>query len=66
MRTVLAALMVMVHVIPAHARGKQRPGAEPQQAADRQKSSREEEKVYKDALGRIPNQKPVDPWSRMR
>jgi len=35
MRTVLAALMVMVHVIPAHARGKQRPGAEPQQAADR-------------------------------
>jgi len=45
MRTVLAALMVMVLVIPAHARGKQRPGAEPQQAADRQKSSREEEKV---------------------
>jgi hypothetical protein len=34
--------------------------------ADRQKPSREEEKVYKDALGRIPNQKPVDPWSRMR
>ena len=66
MRVVLAALMVVLLAIPAHARGKQRPGAEPQQAADRQKSSREEEKVYKDALGRIPNQKSVDPWSRMR
>jgi len=66
MRVVLAALMGVLLAIPAHARGKQRPGAEPQQAADRQKSSREEEKVYKDALGRIPNQKSVDPWSRMR
>jgi hypothetical protein len=66
MRVVLAALMVALLAIPAHARGKQRAGAEPQQAADRQKKSREEEKAYKDALGRIPNQKPVDPWSKMR
>jgi len=44
MRVVLAALMVVLLAIPAHARGKQRPGAEPQQAADRQKSSREEER----------------------
>jgi hypothetical protein len=66
MRTVLAALMVMMLVVPAHARGKQRPGAEPQQTADRQKKSREEEKAYKDALGRIPNQKPADPWNKMR
>ena len=66
MRTVLAALMVLALVVPAHARGKQRPGAEPQQTADRQKKSREEEKAYKDALGRIPNQKPADPWNKMR
>jgi hypothetical protein len=66
MRVVLAALTVVLLAIPAHARGKQRPGAEPQQAADRQKKSREEEKAYKDALGRIPNQKPADPWNKMR
>ena len=66
MRFVLAALMMALLAIPAHARGKQRPGAEPQQAADRQKKSREEEKVYKDALGRIPNQKPADPWANVR
>jgi hypothetical protein len=65
MRVVLAALMIVLLAIPADARGKQ-PGAEPPQAADRQKKSREEEKAYKDALGRIPNQKPVDPWSKMR
>ena len=66
MRNVLAALMVVSLAIPGHARGKQRPGAEPQQTADRQKKSREEEKAYKDALRRIPNQKPADPWSKMR
>ena len=66
MRVVLAALMVVSLAIPVHARGKQRSGAEPQQAADRQKKSREEEKAYKDALGRIPNQKPADPWNKMR
>ena len=66
MRVVLAALMIVLLAIPADARGKQRPGAEPPQAADRQKKSREEEKAYKDALRRIPNQKPADPWSKMR
>ena len=65
MRVVLAALMIVLLAIPADAR-KQRPGAEPPQAADRQKKSREEEKAYKDALGRIPNQKPVDPWGKVR
>jgi hypothetical protein len=66
MRVVLVALTISLLANPAHARGKQRQGAEPQQAADQQKKSREEEKAYKDALGRIPNQKPIDPWSKMR
>ncbi len=34
--------------------------------ADQQKKSREDEKAYKDTLERIPNQKPADPWSKMR
>ena len=37
-----------------------------QNAAEQQKKSREEEKAYKDALKRIPNQKPADPWGKMR
>jgi hypothetical protein len=66
MRVVLVALMMALLAIPAHARGKQRSGAQPEQAADQQKKSRAEEKAYKDALGRIPNQKPADPWGKMR
>ena len=41
-----------------------RGGAQTQQGADQQKKSREEEKAYKDALRRIPNQKPADPGAR--
>ena len=64
---VLVALMMMVLLeIPAHARGKQRAGDQPKQPADQQKKIREEENAYKDALKRIPNQKPVDPWNKMR
>jgi hypothetical protein len=66
MRIVLVALMMALLAIPVHARGKPRSGAQPDQTADRQKKSRAEEKAYKDALGRIPNQKPADPWGKMR
>jgi hypothetical protein len=66
MRVVLAAMMIALLAIPAHARGKRDSGAKPPSSADQQKKSREEEKAYKDALGRIPNQKPVDPWSKVR
>ena len=68
MRIVLAALMVACRLqFRPHARGKQRRGrASRSSAAEQQKKSREEEKAYKDALGRIPNQKPADPWSKMR
>jgi hypothetical protein len=66
MRIILVALMIALLAIPANARGKKPSGEQPQQAADQQKKSRDEEKAYKDALGRIPNQKPVDPWSKVR
>ena len=66
MRIMLIALMTLLLASPAHARGKQRSGDQPQKTADQQKKTREEEKAYKDALKRIPNQKPVDPWSKMR
>ena len=66
MKVVLVALMLALLAIPAHARGKQRSGAQPEHTADQQQKSRAEEKAYKDALGRIPNQKPADPWGKMR
>ena len=66
MRIVLIALMTALLVIPAGARGKRDSGAQPQQTAYRQKKTREEEKAYKDTLKRIPNQKPADPWGKVR
>ena len=66
MRIVLIALMTALLVIPVHARGKRNSGAEPQQTTDQQKKSREEEKAYKDTLKRIPDQKPADPWAKVR
>ena len=66
MRIVLVVTMVVLLAIPAQARGKRDSGAQPQQTADQQKKSREEEKAYKDTLKRIPNQKPADPWGKVR
>jgi hypothetical protein len=66
MRILLAVLLTLSLAIPAQARGMKRGGAQTQQGADQQKKSREEEKAYKDALRRIPNQKPADPWGKIR
>ena len=67
MRRVLMALLLVSLAVPAHARGKQGAGAaQPQNTAEQQKKSREEEKAYKDALSRIPVQKPADPWAKVR
>ena len=66
MRIVLIALMVALFALPAQARGKKSAGAQTQQSGDQQKKTREEEKAYKDALGRIPGKKPVDPWGKVR
>jgi hypothetical protein len=67
MRVVLMALLLVLLAVSAYARGKQGAGAAPSQnPAEQQKKSREEEKAYKDALSRIPVQKPADPWAKLR
>jgi hypothetical protein len=67
MRVMLMALLLVSFAVPAYARGKQGAGAtQPQNTAEQQKKSREEEKAYKDALSRIPVQKPADPWAKVR
>ena len=67
MRVALMALLLVSLAVPAHARGKQGAGAaKPQNTGEQQKKSREEEKAYKDALSRIPVQKPADPWAKVR
>jgi hypothetical protein len=67
MRVVLVILLLVSLAVPAYARGKKGDSAaQPQNTAEQQKKSREEEKAYKDALSRIPVQKPADPWAKMR
>ena len=68
MRVALVALLLLSLALPAYARGggKRSSDSNQQANADQQKKSRAEEKDYKDALRRIPNQKPADPWSTMR
>jgi hypothetical protein len=66
MRIILVALMIALFAAPAHARGKRGSGAQHQSSGDQQKKSLAEEKAYKDALSKIPNQKPVDPWGKVR
>ena len=66
MRTIVVALMIALLASPALARGKRNSGEQQQQTGDQQKKSRAEEKAYKDALSRIPVQKPADPWAKVR
>ena len=51
---------------PGPRRRQARVRTQPATSAEQQKKSRQEEKAYKDALQRIPNQKPADPWGKMR
>jgi hypothetical protein len=67
MRIVLIALLAMLLVAPAHARGQKHSGAQQQPNSEEQKKARQQqEKDYKSALSRIPNQKPADPWGKIR
>ena len=67
MRIALVGIMIALCVLPAEARGKRGESQQQQQNAQQQKEARaKEEKDYKDALKRIPNQKPTDPWSKVR
>jgi hypothetical protein len=67
MRIVLIALLLLSFAMPAFARGGgKRSSGSSQQSAETQKQSKAEEKAYKAALKNIPNQKPADPWGKMR
>ena len=69
MRVALVALLLLSLAMPAYARGGGKHSSDSGQqanAADQQKKSRAEDKAYKDALRAIPNQKPADPWGKMR
>lgn len=55
MRIVLMALLLVSLAVPAYARGKQGSGAaQPQNSADQQKKSREEEKPTRKSSSRFP------------
>jgi hypothetical protein len=69
MRIILAAIIVALAVLPAqaqHKRGKKPDEAQQQLSAEQKKKALEAEKAYKAALDKVPDQKPVDPWSNMR
>ena len=66
MRIVLVAMIIALLAVPAHARGKKDSGAQQQNSEQKTKARAQEEKDYKSALSRIPNQKPADPWAKVR
>jgi uncharacterized protein YecT (DUF1311 family) len=66
---VFAATVFSLLASPAFAEGKSRAGKNPGsdlQSQGRKKKDAELEKAYKDALKKIPDQKPSDPWAKMR
>jgi hypothetical protein len=66
MRIVLIAMMTALLVFPAQARGKRGAGQQQPNSAEQQQKTKAEEAAYKDALHRIPDQKPADPWGKVR
>jgi len=66
MRTMLAVLMVALLAAPAIARGKRQSAAQSQQSTEQLKKAQEADQNYKASLGRIPDQKPADPWGSVR
>ena len=71
MRIVLIALMTAALTMPAFAQrmglGQHKQPMVPKEIAEDQKKRKEaQEKAYKGALQQIPDQKPADPWGKMR
>ncbi len=72
MRAFLAALIITMLALPAYAQhmgggkggGKRNAGS--QTSDEQKKKNAQQEKDYKAALDRIPDKKPVDPWTNMR
>ncbi len=67
LRIILAALMVALLAVPVQAERKRKQDTTSQPAnADTQKKRAADDKAYRSALDRIPNQKPADPWGVVR
>jgi len=71
MRIVLVALISAALTMPAFAQrtgmGHTKQPIVPKEIAEAQKKKKEaQDKAYKNALDQIPDQKPVDPWGKMR
>lgn len=71
MRIVLAALVMTALTLPAFAErmgvGQYKQPIVPKEIAEAQKKKKEaQDKAYKGALDQIPDQKPADPWGKMR
>ncbi|MEW6452004.1 MAG: hypothetical protein AB1490_15220 [Pseudomonadota bacterium] len=71
MRIVLIALMTAALTVPAFAQRMglgqhKQPIVPPEIAAEQKKKKEAQEKAYKGALDQIPDQKPADPWGKMR
>ena len=69
MRIVLVALISAALIMPAFAQrmGHAKQPIVPKEIAEAQKKKKEaQDKAYKNALDQIPDQKPADPWGKMR
>ena len=71
MRILLAALVIAALTAPALAQrmgmGHSKQPLVPKEIAEAQKKKKEaQDKAYKNALDQIPDQKPADPWGKMR
>jgi hypothetical protein len=71
MRGVIAGLAAIVLLIsPAFAQSRGKGGSKrpdnSQQTEEKKKKDAAAEKAYKDALRSIPDQKPSDPWAKLR
>lgn len=71
MRIILVALMTAALTVPAFAQrmgmGHGKQPIVPKEIAEAQKKKKEaQDKAYKNALDQIPDQKPADPWGKMR
>jgi hypothetical protein len=66
MRFVLVVLSIMLLTASAQAQGMRGGKGQRQQQQTAEPKKKVDENAYKDALTRIPNQKPADPWRNMR
>jgi hypothetical protein len=66
MRFVLIALSIVLLTASAEAQGMRGGKGNRQQQQTAEPKKKVDENAYKDALTRIPDQKPVDPWRNMR